>query len=320
MDRIRLYIDKENIKSIVQSRDKDLFDDCARLIRKNIDIHYNFSKNEVVKDPYMQLWFRCVMGQGVDNQYDYSESEDDILPIRPISYEDFAPDGEEDPFGIYLLEDKEACLEIKKHNCVLIGEVGKELNVLQELLRINESDEVFAKNVRWEDYCPKLPLTDILLCDNYYFKNPDIYSYNNNELIRVLSSVPNKFPVNLVIITRISDISPNIKIKDELENIKEIVCDASDNKDSSVTIIGINDDMHDRDLLTNYYRIHSTGGFQKQHRVKSDLRFEIKSHVKGRNYHNSWELIKSTYQKALRHAVFCLGDKVSNYIDFSICR
>ena len=317
MDRIRLYIDKENIKSIVQSKDKDLFDDCARLIRKNIDIHYNFSKEEVVKDPYMQLWFRCVMGQGVGNQYEYSDSEDDVLPIRPISYKDFAPDGEEDPFGIYLLDDKEACVEISEHNCVLIGEVGKELNVLQRLLKIDESDEVFARNIQWEQYCPKLPLTDIVLCDNYYFKDPEVYKNNNNELLRVLSSVPKNFPINVVIITRFSDVSPNIKLEEELENIKDIVQDASDNRDSAVTIIGIRDEIHDRVLITNYYRINSTAGFQKQRRVKNDIRFEIRSHTRGRNYYTSWELIESTYQKALKKAAFCMGDRISNYIKFN---
>ena len=300
----------------MQSKDKDMLDDCISLIKKNIDIHYNFPKKEMMNDPYIQLWFVKVAGHGVGNEFEYSDSDDDILPKRPLSSADFGPDGEEDPFGIYLLEDKEACVEIAKHNCVLIGEVGKELNVLKQLLDIDDGDEVFAKNIKWRQFCPKLPLTDIVICDNYYFKDFDVYRYNNNELIKVLSSVAKDFPINVVIITRNSDISNRINIYDELENIREFVQEESNNRNSSVTIIGTKNGQHDRELITNYYRISSSAGFQMQRYVKSDIRFHIRSHTRGRNYHNSWELIKETYQKALKQSVFCIGDKVSNLIYF----
>ena len=314
LDRIQLYIDKENIKSFVQTKDKELFDECVRLIRKNIDIHYNFPKEEVLKDPYMRLWFRNVMGQGVGNQYAYSCSEDDILPKRPVSYKDFAPNGAEDPFGIYLLKDSEACKEVDQHKCVLIGGIGKEIEILQQLIQINEEDEVFVKDTNWAQYCPKLPLTDILLCDTYYFKDLGVYRNNRNELLRVLSSVPKNFPINVVIITVSSNISPSININDELDKIRDMVQEESNNSKSAVTIVGIPDGIiHDRALITNYYRINGTAGFQKQRHIKSDIRLEIRSHTKGSNYYNSLNLIDDTYKGAIKKAVFCIGDKSSNY-------
>jgi hypothetical protein len=312
MERIKLYIDKENIKSIVQSKDKDLFDDCMKLIRKNIDIHYNFSKEEFAKDPYMQLWFRCVTGQGVENKYKYSNRKDEVIPPRPLSGYDYLPNH----FGIYLINDKDACTEIERHNCVLISEVGKELDTLKELLDINESEEVFAKDVVWKNYCPNIPLTDILLCDNYYFSDLNVYQRNNNELIRVLASVPDDFPVNVVIITRAKEISTQIDVRYELKKMQDMVQQASKNEESAVTIVGIREEIHDRVLITNYYRINSTAGFQRHPRIKNDIRFEIKSHAKGSNYDTSWKLIDESYQRVMRNPVFCIGDKRSNYIDF----
>ncbi|MEE1260013.1 MAG: hypothetical protein U0K66_07490 [Paludibacteraceae bacterium] len=317
MDKIKLYIDKENIKSFVHSRrnKENSFIDCTNIISKNIDIHYNFSKEEIKQDPDIELWFRHMYGQGVDNNHKFSDSEDEISPIRPISFTDFT-DGNEDPFGIYLLDDKDACLDVKIHNCVLIGEVGKELEVLQKLLDINDLGEFFVKDITWENFCPQLPLTDIVLVDNYYFKTPKVYKKNENTLLRVLASIPKKSPVYVVIIARASDISCDLKLDDELENIRYLVQEASDCKDSSVTIAGIEDEIHDRVLITNYYRINSSSGFMKQKRVKNDLRLDIRSHAKKNDYNNSWELINNSYQKAIKNAKFCIGDKISNYIDF----
>jgi hypothetical protein len=319
MDRLTLYIDKENVKSFVQSKDKDLFDDCTRLIRKNIDIHYNFPKEDIAKDSYLQLWFRYVNGQGVGNNFEYSLCSEDIFPERPFSLKDFGPEGNEDPFAIYLLDEKQSCNKIKNHNCILIGAVGQEITTIKQLLDINEEEEEFAIEVfkkGWEKYCPKLPLTDIVLCDNYYFSNYGVYKRNNNNLIRVLSSRAKKFPINVVIITRNSEISMDINIKDELDNIKDLVVEASGNEDSSVTIIGTRNAIHDRDLITNYYRIYSTAGFQRQQHVKNDIRFEIKSHTRGKNYNTSWKLIDNTYKNAIKKSPLCIGDKRSNFIDF----
>ena len=42
-----LYIDKENLISLVRSEDKAAFAEYAALVRKNLDVQYNFSKEEI---------------------------------------------------------------------------------------------------------------------------------------------------------------------------------------------------------------------------------------------------------------------------------
>ena len=50
-----LYIDKENLISLVQSKNKGEFVEYAALIRKNLDVQYNFSKDEIPKDEYLSF-------------------------------------------------------------------------------------------------------------------------------------------------------------------------------------------------------------------------------------------------------------------------
>ena len=45
-----LYIDKENLRSFLNSRDKDEFDDCLRMLRRQLHIVYNMDKADVKND------------------------------------------------------------------------------------------------------------------------------------------------------------------------------------------------------------------------------------------------------------------------------
>jgi hypothetical protein len=312
--KIWLYIDKENIHSLMRSADKDTVLDCFRLIKKNIDVHYNFSKEEAEKDSDIRAWFLSVKGQGVKNQDEFSLSDGDKIPNHLLSVSDFDCEGEEDVFGIFLVNQPERCRLIHNHHCVLIGDVGEEVNVLKQLLDIHESCENFIKDVQWSTFCPSLPLTDIVLCDPYYFKDKTIYQKNKNELLKVLSSIPKKFPINVVIITHGKHVDCNLNMKEELDTIQELVRDSSGNANSDVTIVSVkNTAFHDRALITNYYRINSTGGFQKEGGgLKSDVRVEVRSHTSGKNYETSLQLVEC-YKKAIRRLDWCYGDKTSNF-------
>ena len=59
-----LYIDKENLISLVRSEDKACFVEYSNLIRKNLDIQYNFSKEEIRGDEFLTFWF-SQLGSGV---------------------------------------------------------------------------------------------------------------------------------------------------------------------------------------------------------------------------------------------------------------
>ena len=51
-----LYIDKENLRSFLNSRDKDEFDDCLRMLRRQLHIVYNMDKADVKNDAELLPW------------------------------------------------------------------------------------------------------------------------------------------------------------------------------------------------------------------------------------------------------------------------
>ena len=78
-----LYIDRENLKSFISSRHNDDFDDCCRMIKRQLHVIYNMDKQSIKNDPILSQWIlRINTGRG--------DSEDtdtfliDSFPMRPI--------------------------------------------------------------------------------------------------------------------------------------------------------------------------------------------------------------------------------------------
>lgn len=197
-----LYIDKENVESMVKlGKDSDMFFECTRLIKRGIDVYYNFSKKEMVSSPLLQVWFNRTKGSGVNNRTKYSETTATVKPKRPLNCDDFGPNGEANVEAIFLLREQGDCQAIEKHNCVFIGNVGKEFSIFQKFINIEDPHQEQANELKsWKNYlakwCPAFPLTDIVLADPYYFIHKKVYRANDNNVIRSLALPVNDFPVN----------------------------------------------------------------------------------------------------------------------------
>lgn len=260
-----LYIDKANVESMVKAKDPDMFYECTRMICRGIDVHYNFQKQEMMSNPYLQIWFRKTKGQGVQNRTEFTDKRNTVLPDRPVHIVDFG-NGKEDVDAIYLLDDKKACDDIEKHNCILIGDVGKEYSIFEKMQCIESDHEIALSRIgSWSNYistcCPNFPLTDIVLVDNYYFVDRRRYEANDNDLIRKLVSSVLNYPVNLVILSDNNNLGHRIYLEDEVDVIRDILIDETGNDNCNVTIVMANRNIHDRELITNYFRIKSGAGF-----------------------------------------------------------
>lgn len=310
---MRLYIDKDNLISLMNSRSQDSFEDCARSIRRELDVQYNFSKEDIKSNETLMLWFSR-FGQGVKGKQNFvQENNPQIYPPRPLKSNFF--NGQRDALtAIYLLNDEHICEVIQQKSCLLVGKIGEELNVLSSLL-LEETETNTSRIPSWKDYCPMLPFTDLIICDNHYFKDQYIYEKNDNELIRALVEIPNDSPVNLVIFTKKGEVDRSINLEKEQKRIKEIVKKATGCKKSSVTIV-VSYATHDRCLITNYYRIkHGSCFHLKNNNIKPDVTTEIKSHLKHNNEEVSLNLIE-VFQDILNKSATCIGDKKSNFLNF----
>lgn len=310
-----LYIDKENLVSLVQSKNKGEFAEYAALIRKNLDVQYNFRKEEIKEDEYLKYWFNTII-QGVGESKQEFCPPKDIIPEIPRKSNFYNSLPSSDRSSIFFFNDERKASVAKAKCCVIVSKVGDEMSKLRELYSFEEKGEILAYEIQnWSSYLPHLPLTDIIICDNHYFKDKYVYDTNDNELIRYLSSIPQQIPVNVVIIAKEGEIDPAIDLSKEQESIKAIVKAASGSAKSTVTIVTTYKN-HDRALITNYYRVNHGSCFHlKKNNLKHDVKTEVKTHGMRKN-HSFTKKLLAEYQDVISTPSKCIGDKVSNILVF----
>ncbi len=321
---MKLYIDKDNIIAFISKRsdDIDLFDESIRLIKKGIEVYYNFPKSEILSNPVLTAWFGRMKGTGVKFSSSFCPDAT-IKPERPVKTNFYVDYNSEDRGSIYLLNIEEnTCSTIRNKHSILIGRPGDEMEIFKKLLAIPERPGMMTDIKSWSDYCPDIPLTDAIICDNHYFKNKEVYDKNDNELIRALAAIP-KDSFNLVIITKEGEIDNRpihgepIELEKECKKIKELISKVSglSKKKCCVTILTTNR-THSRHVVTNYYMISpSTCVHLKANSLKEDADISIHPHTDPNNLKTTRKLIK-VFQSIASSPVKIHGDKKSNFIKF----
>lgn len=309
-----LYIDKENLISLVRSEDKASFVEYSNLIRKNLDIQYNFSKEDIRSNEFLAFWF-SQLGSGVGGVQEFCPPKNKV-PERPMKsnfIKDLDASGRS---ALFFLNDIDKCTAVESKCCVMVSKIGDELSKLKAVFQPDEQGEILTYRITdWGNFLPKLPLSDIIICDNHYFKDKGVYEANDNEIIRFLSSIPQNSPVNVVIIAKDSEVDTEIDLAEEQSKIKALVKKASGSTKSTVTILTTYA-THDRALITNYYRVKQGSSFHiKNIHVKHDISAEIKTHAIRKNHEFTVSLLNE-YQDIASQPVKCIGDKICNYLTF----
>lgn len=315
---MHIYIDKENIESLVRGKKEnlDLYSEMTRFIKKGMSVQYNFPKEEMLKNQYLQAWFSTVGGDGVSTKHDFCPPMN-VFPDRPVK-SNFLCNCDSDAYrSIYLI-----CIDVNVYNsiqekqAILIGNVGKEYNIIEKLIALEDKEILTNKIKTWDSYCPPMPLTDIILCDEHYFKHKYIYDKNNNEILTTLSKNP-KNQLNIVIITKDSEIDSSIDLFQECQNIKDLVSKTSglSKGKCKVTILTTNK-THSRHLITNYYRIVHTSCFHiKDHGLKADVNTDI-APCTNKNANAVTEDLIELFQGIATSPVKSYGDYHSNFLKF----
>lgn len=127
-----LYIDKENLVSLVQSKNKGEFAEYAALIRKNLDVQYNFPKEEIPKDEYLTFWFNT-LSQGVAGKQEFCPPRS-IIPEIPRKSNFYNSLPSSDRSSIFFFNDEGKASVAEAKCCVIVSKVGDEMSKLRELL------------------------------------------------------------------------------------------------------------------------------------------------------------------------------------------
>jgi hypothetical protein len=312
---MNLVIDKANFSSLLKESHKEEFQECNRLIKRGINIIFNFSKEEILNsaDKDKMLMWLNVLTQGLRTHMPKWEKCIDSADLKTNFTTTLSSNQKRD---VYLLDNSNAIPKIKEKGAILIGGVGEEINTLMSLVLDNTETLAFTIS-SWTEYCPKLPVTDIIICDNHYFKSKEVCKANENDLIEGLCTLPTQSPVNCIIIAKQGEVDPQIDLSQEVENIKKFVKRTTDSSKSSVSIITTYK-THDRNAITNYYRLKCGCCFHlKKNNIKKDVTTEIKTHANLTNEAVSLGLLNE-YQQIINNvsnqSIF--GDKKCNFLYF----
>ena len=207
---MELYIDINNLKSFIKSKDSDDFDDCKRMLRRQLHVVYNFDKEMLKSEPILQQFVTMISeGRGLSEESDKFLPSTAIFPERPIKANSYSNWNWRELSSVYLIDDIDS-RKLKNKGCVLLGETGEELSILMKLFCGMDYDfhhlYDLQKNFNsWEQLTADnqtLPCTDIIINDRYLFANTyDLVECNLRPLLSVLAgNVKNR--INVVVFTK----------------------------------------------------------------------------------------------------------------------
>lgn len=267
---MELYIDINNLKSFIKSKDSDDFDDCKRMLRRQLHVVYNFDKEILKSEPILQQFVTMISeGRGLSEESDKFLPSTAIFPERPIKANSYINWNWQKLSSVYLIDDVDS-RKLKSKGCVLLGETGEELSILMKLFCGMDYDfhhlYDLQKNFNsWEQLTADnqtLPCTDIIINDRYLFANTyDLVECNLRPLLTVLAgNVKNR--INLVVFTKNKSLLDFGK--DKADAIFKNTLLRVTGMKPNVTFVTSNDNEkipHDRFIITNYRLIRSGDTF-----------------------------------------------------------
>ena len=319
-----IYIDETNLESFLSQKEYALFPDILKLLKQQLNINFNFSKNRLKENENLSAIIPTLTSGVADTDTTF----DNAFRNRPLKTNSAIHFNSEQLSSIYWIDDADG-YKLLGAGSVLIALLGEEINETKKLF-FNQDDYVFHKRWRigevgfqnWNDLRTfSLPLTDIIIGDPYILskKNGDDTIHNLYEAIDVLTNLSfNK--VRIVLFANPDFISYDLD--DVVKELKNIL-NASTGKSCSVTIIKTSKE-HDRTIITNYKRLKAGDSFtfwNNQGILLSkgkELDYESLCHNENYKY---LKLRINDFQKILdftkgNNPDNITGDKVSGFLNF----
>lgn len=266
---MRLYIDKENIKSFLKLYKENRANcyPCLKMIKKYFKIYFNISRKDFYSDEVCKIFANYLtMGANGDINHSYLGDSGHKEIRRPINVVDFNNEVfGEDASSVYLLDDPNI-EKLEDSGNFLVGKVGREMDVLSRLM-IGEDEEMlyelklspiedYFNNKLWSglDKVP-MPCSDIIIVDSFLLQNSKLYSNNIVSLLDKLTEEVRASKVNIVLFC-LKDNNPQdpVYYNDVINLIKyefsKVYVDAS----VSIVVLDKKDEFknHDRKIFTNY--------------------------------------------------------------------
>lgn len=323
-----IYIDKENLLSLINSRSESLYSDCVKILKKQLNVFFNFPIDDLKTNDKLMAWYTTFQdGVGDSNVFSFGNN----FPNRPLKSNSHRTFNPQQLSSVYLLNDEKIEV-IKAAGSILIGEPGEELSIINNLF-LNQNDYLFDKKwkiggdgfVQWNDLVHfSLPITDIIIVDPYISSDPSLLNYNLLPFLDCLSNNV-KSKINIIIYTDKDNSLP-------YEVLSPIIRKSLNNKtgvNPNFTLIKYSDKRgvpskaeHDRTIFLNYIRINSGDTFNyfnNQGKITKGRELHYFSLARDENYYLAFELIKDLQENInfLNKNGGVEGDKISGYLSFN---
>ncbi|MEM1121073.1 MAG: hypothetical protein AAGJ18_11545, partial [Bacteroidota bacterium] len=264
-----LYFDKENVAAFIEQNTHPLYDDCLRTMQRQLDVFFNFKKEELLQNESLLNWFRnFAEGTGVKSKQTFLSEK---FPARPLKSNTYLAFNTKQLSSIYCIDDKKMEV-LKRMGAILVGAPGEEIALFRQLFLLNE-DYKFNKKMKiaspdlscWDDLGKfSLTTSDILFFDPYIFSIPDFIEIN---LVPLLQNLVQKARCKVNIVFYVNQDHFQIAYADLSKLIRTAV-NAITGKKPNLTIIKYLDQRgidslaeHDRTIFTNYCRYYSGDTF-----------------------------------------------------------
>lgn len=327
---MNIYLDKANLISLIAQKDKSNYNDCIRVLQRQLDCYFNFPKKVLAENAAILAWFRKNYTQGVGKTDTFFLPTP--FPQRPLKtncYQKFEID---QLSSIFLLED-ENIDNLKEKGAILLGNVGEEIVILSRIF-LQNGDYKFDKKLRigsddfknWNDLEKyQFETTDILIFDQYILSDETSIRDNLLPLLKVLTTL-SFVKINLVIYTKL--IPGHLSYDEVKSSIKAAIRESTSVK-VNFTLVKYRDQRdvhvvqaeHDRTIFTNYCRYYSGDTFNYWNADGTKK-------TKGRELHISCLADKETHKLAKELILdiqnninnlppeYIQGDKKSNFLSF----
>lgn len=312
-----IIIDKVNLEYIIKDdylKRGQSFTDFVKS-KSGINVVCNFSiEDDFCQKDIFRQWLKTLT-EGNSSTYGLRWAKtDEIIDSSSIKTNNFITSLNGNQLkNIFLLDNDNEIPKIDKKGGIIIAKAKEHESAITKL-KIDENEKLLKK-INWIEYLPHIPLTDIIIIDPYFLENyyEDDPIFEN--LINGLTSYPCQGKINLVIITSLNG-QRKSDIEQEIHKIKKQLKKQQQSK-WFVTVILMHN-IHDRDIITNYYRLTSGQGFlHPQNKFKQNSRAYLKCHTDKDADDFSNELIQDVQSAIIEKELEIIGDKKSNFLHFS---
>lgn len=314
------YFDLENLESFLKQPKDDFYHDCLKLIKKQLDLSFNFNKEDFKKSEDLMSFIKLLSDGVGDKVIKYIPEKFPARDIKSNSHKDFSID---ELLSVYFINNSDL-KKLKEKDDLLIADIGEEIGMFKTLF-LKNGDYKFELKLRigeefssWKIFKNfQTSHTDIIIVDNYILTDKSLIPTNLNGIID--NSLVDNCRKILNIVIFVKGDQMNIDYT-ELKTSISVLVKAKYVESPNVTIIKHYVE-HDRTILRNLLRIYSGDTFNyflaNGNKITRGKEIHFSSIADKENY----KLYKNTLsdlQAIVNNAVAgnIIGDKKSRFINF----